>query len=224
MSKEKWKDFLLRSSLPLEHVVAEQLVNLNWEVWGQYAYARNNESGMRTDFSVDIQANKDYSTDTHWLCSFELLIECKYAAPDIKWVFLPYPETSEVLWDTPVYVFDEVTNKRITDKQSLNMVGDDIPYCIRGIALRDNGFDETPISKGSHQLRYAMPRLAVDAISDQLTLTHDEDVGIRIACTILVTTAPIFALKEGLTLDEVYKAESLDDLVLIDWSIKSVYN
>jgi len=46
-----------------------------------------------------------------------------------------------------------------------------------------------------------------------LTDIHDEDINVTIACAILVTSAPIFTLKEGLSLDDVYQAKSLDSLV-----------
>lgn len=212
MSEGKWRDFLLKSSLPLEHAVAEQLAKLKWTVWGQYSYARNNESGASVDFSVDIEALKEYSTETHWLATLQLLIECKYASPGVKWLFLPYPRTAE-LFGGAVRVFDAAANKRVTNRRLLNSIEDDMPYCIRGISLFDSGFDETAIYRGASQLRYAMPRLATQALSSQITDIHDEDINVTIACAILVTSAPIFTLNEGLSLDDVYQAKSLDSLV-----------
>jgi hypothetical protein len=212
MSEGKWKDSLLKSSLPLEHAVAEQLAKLKWIVWGQYAYARNNESGASVDFSVDIEALKEYSSETHWLATLKLLIECKYASPGVKWLFLPYPRTAE-LFGGAVRVFDKAANKRVTNRRLLDSIEDNMPYCIRGISLFDSGFDETAIHRGATQLRYAMPRLATQALSSQITDTHDEDINVTIACAILVTSAPIFTLKEGLSLDDVYQAKSLDSLV-----------
>lgn len=101
----------------------------------------------------------------------------------------------------------------MTNRQLLDSIENDMPYCIRGISLFDSGFDETAIHRGATQLRYAMPRLATQALSSQITDIHDEDINVTIACAILVTPAPIFTLKEGLSLDDVYQAKSLDSLV-----------
>ncbi len=212
MTEGKWKESLLKSSLPLEHAVAAQLAKKNWLVWGQYAYARDNESGVSVDFSVDLEASKEYSTDTHWYATLQVLIECKYASPGVKWVFLPYPKTTQ-LFSGVVQVFDQAANKRVTNRRPLERLEDDLEYCIRGISIFDNGFDENAISRGSHQLRYAMPQLAVQAFSSQATDWHDEDINVTFACAILVTTAPLYTLNDGLSLDDVYQANSIDTLI-----------
>ena len=119
MSEGKWKDLLLKSSLPLEHVVASKLAELDWLVRGQYSYERKNESGLSVDFSADLQAIKEYTTDSHWIASLEVLIECKYASPGIRWIFLPYAETAE-LFSGVVKVFDAAANKRLTNHKFLD--------------------------------------------------------------------------------------------------------
>lgn len=213
MSEGKWKDSLLKSSIPLEHAIAEQLAELDWFVWGQYAYSRANEVGRNVDFSVDIETFKEYSSDTHWLGTLKLLIECKYASPGVRWLFLPYPRTAELYGGNAVHVFDEAANKRVTNRRLLDAIEYEMPYCIRGISLFDSGFDETAIHRGASQLRYAMPRLATEALSSQLSESHDDSINVTIACSILVTSAPLLTLKEGISLDDVHRAKSLNDLV-----------
>lgn len=211
MSDAKWKDSLLKSSLPLEHLVAAQLAELDWYVWGQYSYSRLNESGVSTDFSADLHASKEYSSDTHWIGNLDVLIECKYASPGVKWVFLPYPETAQ-LFSGMVKVFDQVANKRITNRKPVEELEDEIDYCIRGISLYDSGFDENSVHRGASQLRYAMPRLAENAFSSQSTDWHDEDIAIPFACAVLVTTAPLYRLKSGLTFEQIYAAKALEEV------------
>ncbi len=212
MSEKKWKDALLKSSLPLEHEVAATLARLKWDIWGQFSYARNNESGTPVDFSVDLDASKEYSSATHWLANLQILVECKYTSPGAKWLFLPYPQTAQLLGNA-VHVFDQAANKRVTDSRTLFQLEGDTPYCIRGISIFESGADEVAIHRGITQLRYAMPHLAGQALSSQATDNHDSDLNITIACAILVTTAPVFVLNSEVTIDEVQKAESLDPMI-----------
>lgn len=225
MSDTKWKEWLLKSSLPLEHLVAEKLAKLGWNVWGQYSYSRLNESGVSTDFSADLHANKDYSSSTHWIANLRVLIECKYASPGVKWVFLPYPETAQ-LFSGMVKVFDQAANKRVTNRKPLEDIEEGLDYCIRGISLYDSGFDENAIHRGASQLRYAMPRLAEEEFFSHANDRHDEDIAIPFVCAILVTTAPIYRLKKGLAFEQIYAAKSLEEITeqceaLILWESES---
>jgi hypothetical protein len=208
----RWKDSLLKSSLPLEHVVSEQLESDGWEVWGQYSYSRRNESGIDTEFSVDLHAGIEFSTKSHWLSGLDLLIECKYSSPGVNWIFLPYP-ISTTLLSGVVKIFDQCANKRVTRRAAFEHFEEDIPYCVRGISLFDSGFDENSIQRGAAQLRFAMPRVAEDTFSSHITDAHDEDIAVRFACAILVTTAPLFCLKRGLRLDDLFAAKELSSVV-----------
>lgn len=212
MSDGKWKDLLLKSSLPLEHVVASELADLDWIVWGQYPYTRNNESGLSVEFSGDLRATREYSSETHWIATLDVLFECKYASPGVKWIFLPYPETAQ-LFSGVVKVFDAASNKRVTSRKHLEQFESTVDYCIRGVALHDGGCDENAINRGSSQLRYAMPRLAENTFASHATAWHDEDIAVTFACAVLVTTAPLYCLKPGLSLGDVHAAKSLDDLL-----------
>jgi len=225
MTDTKWKDILLKSSLPFEHVVASQLADADWIVWGQYTYPRTNESGQTVDFSADLRATKEYSSRTHWLATLDILVECKYASPGVRWVFLPYPTTS-TLFSGLVNVFEQVANKRVASRIALEDFERTLDYCIRGIALHDSGCDEAAINRGASQLRYAMPRLAESTFATHATDWHDEDIAITFACAILVTTAPLYCLKPGLSLDDVRAATSLDDILeprdaLVLWDSES---
>lgn len=212
MTDKKWKDYLLKSSLPLEHVVAADLSKHGWEVWGQYAYARDNESGISVDFSVDLEATKEYSYTKKVHSAFQILIECKYASPGVRWVFLPYPTTAQ-LFAGVVQVVDQAANKRVTNRNSFMQIENDLEYCIRGISLYDSGFDENAIQHGAYQLRYAISKLVAERLLAQATCLHDEDITVGFACAILVTTAPLFTLNSGLSLEDVIRADSIDAIV-----------
>ena len=54
--KRSWKDALLKTSLPLEHMIAEKLDRRGFEVCGEYSYVRTNAQGVSTEFSADLWA------------------------------------------------------------------------------------------------------------------------------------------------------------------------
>jgi hypothetical protein len=212
MPIKQWKDHLLKSSLPFEHLVAEVLEKNKWYVNGQYTYSRLNETGKHTDFSVDLHAFSEFTSKTHWLANIDLLIECKYASPGVRWIFLPYPTTSDV-YTSCIKAFDQLANKRLSKHTNIEELDLDTRYCIRGISLFDNGVDENSITRGVSQLRYAMPRLATHLFGSVATDSHDEDIPIWFACPMMVTSAPIYILRDGLTLEDIYNADSLDAVV-----------
>jgi hypothetical protein len=53
---KKWKQSLLKSSLPLELLAAKKLGCHGFDVLGEYPFMRANEAGVPTDCSVDILA------------------------------------------------------------------------------------------------------------------------------------------------------------------------
>jgi hypothetical protein len=55
-SNKKLKDSLLKTSMPLEYLVAEKLSELKYGIQGEYHYLRPNETGVPTEFSADIWA------------------------------------------------------------------------------------------------------------------------------------------------------------------------
>lgn len=46
----KWKDSLLKSSLPLEHIVSEGIERQSFYVAGEYVYQKPNENNILTEF------------------------------------------------------------------------------------------------------------------------------------------------------------------------------
>lgn len=74
----KWKDALLKTSLPLEYLVADKLSKHGFLVVGEFSYSRSNEQGIDTEFSIDLLANKflEKRKDDAW-ANLSLLVECK---------------------------------------------------------------------------------------------------------------------------------------------------
>ena len=96
-NESKWKDYLLKSSLPLEQLVAEKLEKSGVYIAGEYPYIRTNDQNISTEFSVDLHAFEllaySHQKDQYW-GNLNFLIECKYNYPGVKWVFLPILDSS----------------------------------------------------------------------------------------------------------------------------------
>ena len=82
-----WKDILLKSSLPLEHLVSTLLEKHNIDSYGEFSYMRKNEKGYLSEHSIDIDAT--FSFDTQFFSPLNFLIECKYCHQSVKWLFSP---------------------------------------------------------------------------------------------------------------------------------------
>src|SRR5437773_1986873 len=92
--KEKdWKDALLKSSLPLEQLVSETLESNGFTIGGEYSYVRPNEHNARTEFSIDLHTDDTVMRKSEKVeieARLNLLVECKYCSPGVKWIFSPY--------------------------------------------------------------------------------------------------------------------------------------
>lgn len=208
----RWKEFLLKSSLPLEQLVSEKLELQGLYVVGEYPYTRYNEQNMQTEFSVDLHAFKFLgleNTAGSW-GTLEFLIECKYNHPGVKWIFLPQHEDSLVIGY--IHYIQELSNRYIEDTSPLYKLDHELPYCGKGIELNSSGFDPNSISRGLYQLRYGLPHVIAHAVGNQVGSWGDDFVGIAFFCMVLVTTADLYVLKQGLDLETYLSAKSIEDI------------
>lgn len=211
MASSKWKDYLLKSSLPLELRVAEAMGRSGFWVGGEYPYVRRNEEGRETEFSVDVHAVYELNRGDRQWGQWEVLLECKYATPGVRWVFSPLPQVAEVLIGS-IWVTEDLSTHRIIDKTPLLKIDHDLPYCMKGIALHDSGFDPNSVTKGLNQLRYAMPQVVNQGMEGQLSARHDEDLLVLLTTPILVTTADLRILRHDITLNGFHNADNLEDV------------
>jgi hypothetical protein len=215
--KEKdWKEYLLKSSLPLEQIVSKKLENKQMGIVGEYPYIRPNEQGIHTEFSIDLHAVKFLGTQLQsvpidlkkYTARLNLLIECKYNHPGVRWIFSPYPPNFEM----PLTVFRlQKMGKHSTFSLDLD-TEPFLPFCTRGIELHGTGFDPNNISRGLSQLRYGMPNLILQEIdrlkpSNRLFFTEQSLIGLM-----LVTTADLYVLRADQDIEAYRSAESLEDV------------
>ena len=62
------------------------------------------------------------------------------------------------------------------------------------------------------QLRYAIPEKSAQIVSNQASCVHDEELRIEMICAILVTTADLYILNGGLSLEQIQNAKQLEDI------------
>lgn len=211
----KWKDALLKTSLPLEYLVAEQLHNLNCGIQGEYHYLRPNEQNILTEFSVDVWAMSHLQKkETGMWGNLNLLIECKYCYPGIKWFFAPHTKSDlETLFEIGVKsTFDQLCTRQVLDKRPLWQIPRRFFKCYKGIELHSKDASAQNIERGRAQLAYAIPRLAIHLLESQMITYHDEDLHLDFICPILVTTADLYVLTQGLKLSHFQNAKAHDDI------------
>lgn len=214
-NKKTWKDFLLRSSLPLEHLIAQKLSKLGIYVAGEYTYLRPNENGIGTEFSTDLWAFnflEENPEHEYFLSNCHFIIECKYTHQSISWIFSPHPlNNDESLEVGYINIFQDLCVKKVDNNLLLNF-DDNLKYCIKGVEIHDKDCNPYTINKGLNQLKHASIQLSKKCMVEQICQHTDEDLWINFLCPILVTTAPLYVIKENLELDNFYDAQEIGNI------------
>lgn len=203
MSKN-WKDFLLRSGLPLENDVSRLLNKYKCVGGYEYSYLREDEQNREKEFSFDIDSS--YIQDNHF---FNLLIECKHRHPSTTWVFTPafgYRQPNRTDFTHPIDYFIE--QKFQFPSFYPEEVG---PVCGKGIELTSTGNNEKSITQAAMQLAYAMPEKIADSISNQVNDFLDVP-HIFYHVPIIITTAALYRLHENVSISEIEASEEIQDV------------
>lgn len=216
MSNTKWKKGLLKTGLPLESVVTNELSKHGHMISGEYPYIRPNESNQLKEFSVDIKTFKSLDVEGLGHSNYlELLVECKYRQPGTSWVFSPYP--SETIMIGLIHTTEDIQPYKSLGTHCFDYELD-TGFCIKGVEISVNGegYNDN-VRHGVFQLRYAMPVLMNHAYEMVYDLTMGK--GVFHLCPILVTTAVLRVFKPNLSMDDFQNAESIDEVTEIKKSI-----
>lgn len=207
-----WKDALLKTGLPFEHIVAQKLSNFNFDLYGEYAYIRKNENDKNAEFSIDILAGEylGLEEEEHW-ADLKLLVECKYNHPEVKWIFAPLSGRTLIITGS-ISLIDSLSTWQIGNSKPLYEMDDRLPYCSKGIELHAKDSNSQSITRGIHQLKYAALNLAYDEINRNLYSGDSEELRNLFICKILVTTAPLFVINEEITIEDFLKASDIEDV------------
>jgi hypothetical protein len=202
----RWKDYLLRSGLPLENDVKRLLERRGCVGRSEYSYLRENEENYEREFSYDIDAS--YIDDPYFV---DLMVECKYRHDSTKWVFTP--ETYGGM--------DESYPTEFTHPQdgfvSLSFPFKNRPFprlgelCGKGVELTPNGTNEKTIRRGVSQLVYALPEKISSSFEHQIyDLLVTEHIHLHVP--ILVTTAQLYRINEEISIQDIRQSDDLSDI------------
>lgn len=206
-NNHKWKDFLLKSSLPLEYQVMQLLKNKYGCVgYYEYTYLRRDEHDVVNEFSYDIDVSYIKGGDF-----FDLMIECKYRDPSTNWLFLPeqyggIDETESYAFLNPIDQFTKNNKFRRLDFDPLG------PLCSKGIEITSNSQNPKTIHQAVSQLGYAMADKVVSAMEHQIDKLIGSSEFIFYHVPIIVTTANLFRLNEDVKIDEIKKAKDIKEV------------
>lgn len=214
-SNSKWKDRLLSSSVPLEFDAAKILVDKGFTVDFDYTYRRYDNKEEK-DFSADISADAfypfDFDAPIH--LTVDLLVECKYRNPNVKWIFLPDINTdqyhSRFSSRTALKLVDEFSNECFESR--LGFLSEH-ETCLKGseLNLQTGEVHDSDIRHGCNQLLYAMPHLLQRKISSALHNAIDECYPFVI-CPILLTTAELYIVSAEFGISKVLNSAKLEEL------------
>lgn len=217
----KWKDRLLSSSIPLEYETASILTKEGFFVDFDFAYKRLDEKEEK-EFSIDLLAKRFGGFEQFEIEAFQidLVVECKYRNPDVKWVFLSNSGLdNEIIYFSSALKliphFSEVGLKSNEEMFQINN-SDVLPISTiskKGIEINTaNGeVHDTGIHHGINQLMYSLPIILSDVIKN--SFENDLSMVFPYAyCPILVTTADLRILNDDFSIELVKSAETLEEI------------
>jgi len=208
---KSWKEHLLSSGVPLEHSVAETVQGLGLSGPTEFKYERPNELDIPTVFSIDVHTSKvDIPPSKVWI---DFFIECKYRHDSIKWIFTPQEENylNFEFNERDLYnVLDQFADGFELITSDYPSVQSRYPLCSRGIEILPQGPNPKSIDQAVQQLAYAISDQTAEAIDHQTKhmLGHPSPVWLLIP--IIVTTASLWRIRLGQTLDMIRKATDID--------------
>ncbi len=210
----KWKDRLLSSSIPLEYEVGRILKEENYYVDFDFTYQRLDDKEEK-EFSIDLSAMgfSPFNDSSKCDLEIELLIECKYRNPDVKWAFLPnllHDDEIESEGRRIIHYIDEFSEFRLNTWDKSFKIKD---ISNKGVEINiSNGeVHDTGIHHGVSQLIFAMPVVLARMIGNSLENAL-EDVQPYAYCSILVTTADLKILNKDFSIEAVKNAETLENI------------
>lgn len=203
---KKWKDFLLKSSIPLEYEVKQLLDKYGCVSNYEFTYLRHDENEVVNEFSYDIDAS--YIKGGHF---FELMIECKYRDLSTNWIFIPdnYGGMEEIEHYSFINPNDHFTQKNKFLRLDYEPLA---PLCGKGIEINSNGQNPKTITQAINQLSYAMAEKVVSGMEHQIEklLTTSEIIFYNIP--IIVTTANLYRLKDDVTIKEIKNSNDINSI------------
>lgn len=205
---KSWKDYLLRSGLPLENDVKNFLDSRGCISAFEFSYLRKNEQNVEKEFSYDIDASW---IDVGGNDFIDFMVECKYRHETTKWIFTPqkYGGPEEIDPNSFMHPCDHFVPIEFPCKYSFpeNLA----PLCSKGTEITTSGDNEKSINQAVSQLSYAFASKILDAIKTQVNSYLDDDY-IFYHIPVIVTTATLHRLKETVNIDSIKTASCMGEI------------
>jgi len=214
---KKWKDYFLKSGIPLEYSVQKFLEEKKFWVEHEISYQRKAESGLIKEFSYDLKASfrneeeaffknaEDYST------LFNLLIECKYRDQSTNWIFTPKKDSFfyDIRPSSLFHCEDLFTSH--THFFLSDILEEKFALCGNGVEITSNGQNPKTITQAVKQLSYAFGSTILDGIEDRYRYMEFGDT-LKFYIPIIITTANLLKLNEDVELEDIYEAKEIEDI------------
>ena len=152
--KKIWKDHFLSSGVPLEFSIINKLKNFDLIAPKEYKYMRTNESGVLSQFSVDIHTTHIDVSRNLWL---EVFLECKYRHDGTKWVFTP-TEQDIIMprYEDLAVTLDQYDTKRKLNTHAIASFSNEYSLCGKGIEILKDSSNPKSIEQAVQQLQYSI--------------------------------------------------------------------
>lgn len=207
MSQNKWKEFILKSGIPLEFEVKQGL-DKYWCVSSyDFTYLRKDEKDIINEFSYDLDA----AYIKKWGNYFNLKIECKYRHDSTSWLFTP-----EKYWwidELEHYSFlnpnDHFTKKNKFKRLNYPQIW---PACWKWIEINSTWVNPKTIIQAVNQLNYSIAESILDWMSHQIEWLLWTSEIIFYDVPIIITTAKLFRLNEGISIKEIKSSDNIEDI------------
>lgn len=203
---KSWKDYLLKSGLPLENDVKNYLDSKGCIASFEYSYLRRDESEIEKEFSYDIDAS--YIKEASFI---DLMVECKYRHETTKWIFTPqaYGGTDEIDPNCFMHPSDHFVSLKFPFK---GLFPEQLAQlCSKGVEVTTSGDNEKTITQAISQLCYAFAPKIVNSIEHQIKKLLVDDY-IFYHVPVIATTAELYRLKDDVDIDIIKSASNLEEI------------
>ena len=212
MSKD-WKNSLLSSGIPLEQSLRQTLINLGITSVSEYAYERLNEEGINTIFSIDNYGKyyPNFKGEHNQKLCVECFIEAKYADDNKNWIFTPEAFPKSLNLQEIYIVLDSLVEKLKLKQINVSKENQD-SFCGNGLVIDNKSGNRYEIRRGIQQLIYALVNRTLEVIKKQLFGLEDDRQVISVLVPILVTTAKLWRIETGLSIEDIKKSKDLQEV------------
>lgn len=207
-NNNKWKDYFLKSGVPLEYEVKKLLDKHLCSTKFEHSYLRKDKTDVLTEFSYDL--NSVFIDEMNY---FDLMIECKYRDPSTNWVFLPEYKTNKtslslnsILHPNDHFTIENKYNFELFEMPFLAQTG------LKGIEITSDGQNPKTITQAVNQLSYGLSRQYLEGMIEHLESNNGIEDMIFYHIPIIVTTANLYLLNENVSIDDIKKSNDINDI------------